>query len=228
MILSINQPMFIPWLGYYHRIALSNFHVYLNTVQFEKGSLINRNIIPQNHNKINITVPINRKGLETKISDIEINYSKDWKKKHLKTFFQIYNKFKYFDEIYFNIEKIYNHPHRNLSEFIYQLDEFIFNYLNIKTKIFFLSDLNINTKKNELIYDICNKFKAKKYISGKFGKVYLDKSKFDKNNIEIFFYDYQKILENTNLDINKYSIVDFLFKYGNDSSNILNSINSYL
>ena len=45
MKISINQPAYIPWLGYYERIANSDVHIVLDHVQFEKNSMVNRNII---------------------------------------------------------------------------------------------------------------------------------------------------------------------------------------
>jgi hypothetical protein len=42
MIVSINQPAYLPWLGYFDRIAASDVHVVLDHVQFEKNSYINR------------------------------------------------------------------------------------------------------------------------------------------------------------------------------------------
>lgn len=36
MKISINQPAYIPWLGYFERIANSDVHIVLDHVQFEK------------------------------------------------------------------------------------------------------------------------------------------------------------------------------------------------
>ena len=45
MILSAHQPAYLPWLGYFEKIACADVFIFLDTVQFEKNSFINRNKI---------------------------------------------------------------------------------------------------------------------------------------------------------------------------------------
>ena len=40
-ILSAHQPAFMPWLGYLHRISISDNFIILDDVQFEKNSFTN-------------------------------------------------------------------------------------------------------------------------------------------------------------------------------------------
>ena len=85
MLISINQPAYIPWLGYYERIDSSDVHVILDHVQFEKNSFTNRNKILTQNGPVWLTIPIATKG---KFGDLAINQLKfsdisKWKKKHL-------------------------------------------------------------------------------------------------------------------------------------------------
>ena len=45
MIISIHQPAYLPWLGYFDKINKSDLFVFLDTVQFQKNSFQNRNMI---------------------------------------------------------------------------------------------------------------------------------------------------------------------------------------
>ena len=45
MILSGHQPSYIPWLGLFHKIAISDIFCFMDSVQYEKNSFINRNKI---------------------------------------------------------------------------------------------------------------------------------------------------------------------------------------
>ncbi|MBI5188629.1 MAG: WbqC family protein, partial [Nitrospirae bacterium] len=42
-IVSIHQPHFMPWLGYFDKIQRSDYFVFLDTVQFKKNEFQNRN-----------------------------------------------------------------------------------------------------------------------------------------------------------------------------------------
>ena len=85
MIISINQPAYLPWLGYFNRIIKSNLHVVLDTVQFEKNSFINRNKIIINQAPVWLTVPVLTKNLfgYLDINAIEIDHKVPWQKKHI-------------------------------------------------------------------------------------------------------------------------------------------------
>ena len=84
MIVSINQPAYLPWLGYFHRIAISDVHVVLDHVQFEKNSYCNRNKIRVGNDACWLTVPVQTKGKfgELPISDLQIAENLSWQRKH--------------------------------------------------------------------------------------------------------------------------------------------------
>ena len=86
MKVSIHQPAYLPWLGYFDRIAKSDLFIYLDNVQFEKNSYTNRNIIKGPNGPQWLTIPIKQKGhLNRKLYEIEIATDIDWRSKHLKS-----------------------------------------------------------------------------------------------------------------------------------------------
>ncbi|MGO8710493.1 MAG: WbqC family protein [Rhizomicrobium sp.] len=58
MIISIHQPAYLPWLGFFDRIAGSDVFIVLDNVQFERNSFINRNRIKTPDGPIWLTVPV--------------------------------------------------------------------------------------------------------------------------------------------------------------------------
>ena len=98
MIVSINQPAYLPWLGYFDRIVQSDIHIVLDHVQFEKNSNINRNKIRTFNSWSWLTVPIKTKSKygNLSINNLEIDNSYLWKKKHLRSIQQSYSKTSFF------------------------------------------------------------------------------------------------------------------------------------
>ena len=84
MILTAHQPVYLPWLGLFHKIALSDTFVFFDEVQYLPKDWMNRNKIKTKDGEIWLTVPVLRKGQrELKTSEIKINNSTNWQKKHL-------------------------------------------------------------------------------------------------------------------------------------------------
>jgi hypothetical protein len=192
MIISIHQPAYLPWLGYFDKISRSDVFVYLDTVQLEKNSYSYRNKIKTPQGSTWLTIPLKMKGHTSgTIENILIDNSQQWKKKHLKNIFFNYKKSPFFDDLYPKIELLYKENFDFFSDLAYQHLLFWLDELNIKTKIIKSSNLDIDSKKSELVLDLCQNFKTDKYISGILGKDYLDEITFKEKNIEIEYRNYQ-------------------------------------
>jgi hypothetical protein len=192
MIVSIHQPAYLPWLGYFEKIIRSNVFIYLDTVQLEKNSYSYRNKIKTPQGSAWLTIPLKMKGhTSSVIKDVLIDNSQQWKKKHLKNIFFNYKKSPFFDELYPKIERLYQQDFDLFSDLAYQHLLFWLSELHIETKIIKSSSLDINSKKSDLILDLCSEFDADKYISGALGSGYLDEGDFKKKDIEVEYQNYQ-------------------------------------
>lgn len=227
MIVSINQPAYLPWLGYFDRIVQSDIHIVLDHVQFEKNSNINRNKIRTFNSWSWLTVPIKTKSKygNLSINNLEIDNSYLWKKKHLRSIQQSYSKTSFFLEHKNFFEKVYMKNWVQLTPLINEINTYILNALNIKTKIIKSSDLKPISKKSNLILELCKIVDAKKYISGPFGREYLDEKSFDREGIKIDYHEYihPTYTQYNNDFMPNMSVIDLLFNEGNDSLNILRS-----
>ena len=212
MIISIHQPAYLPWLGYFDKINRSDIFIYLDSVQLEKNSYTCRNKIKTPQGSTWLTIPLITKGhTANSIGDIRIDNSQNWKKKHLKNIFFNYKKAKYFDELYPKIELLFEEDFDLFSDLAYQHMVFWLNEFNIQTKIVKSSTLDIETKKSDLVLDLCSNFNASKYLSGALGKDYLNESIFDQNEIQIEYQNYSHpVYQQLNGEFLPYmGIVDF-------------------
>ena len=62
MLLSAHQPAYLPWLGYFEKIARADVFIYMDTVQFERNSYTNRNKIKGSNGAKMLTIPVCMKG----------------------------------------------------------------------------------------------------------------------------------------------------------------------
>ena len=224
MILTAHQPVYLPWIGLFHKISLADTFVIFDTVQYLPKEWMNRNKIKVKDGYTFLSVPILDKGyLKKKIYEIEINNNSNWKKKHLKSIYLNYKKSKFF-KYYINFfEETYSKDWNHLSELNTYMLKYFIKELKIKVEILKASDFNFIGKKSDLVLDMCKKLKAKKYIFGQQGENYADVNSFKNNKIEIVFqkYNHPSYEQIQGKFISHLSIIDLLFNCGERSRNIL-------
>ena len=195
MILSINQPAYLPWPGYFDRLLKSDVHIVLDHVQYEKNSLVNRNRIRTKNGWTYLTVPIKTKGKfgNLPIIDLEISDLR-FAKKHLTSIKQNYSKASYYANHIEFFEDVLTQHWTRLAPLVKKTNDYFMAQFNIGSKIVYSSDLNVKGAKNELILSLCRRFSAKSYISGPFGRDYLDLNAFKAHGINVSFHDYKPIV----------------------------------
>ncbi len=190
-VITIHQPAYLPWLGYFHKIILSDVFLFLDTVQFEKNSFTNRNKILTKNGPIWLTVPVGIKNHTGKIlCDMEISSDDKWKNKHLRSIELNYSQSPYFNIFFPDIKRHILSAKFSFCDFIYAMTEYFLKVLKINTQILRSSSLPIGGVKQELIKNLCSYIQADIYISGALGKNYLDVASFRKKGIKVVFQNY--------------------------------------
>ena len=192
MIVSINQPCYLPWLGYFDRIASSDLHVILDNVQFEKNSFTNRNKIRTEQGWCWLSVPVDTGGKfgSLVIKDIEIASDPRWQRKHRMTIEQNYLRSPFFSEHAAFVERIYAMTWRRLIDLIDEMNAYWLDALGIKTRLIRASSMRTTAHKSDLVLEICQRMGASIYLSGPLGRNYLDPSKFQAAGIDVVFHEY--------------------------------------
>ena len=191
MIVCIHQPAYLPWLGYFDRVAASDLFIFLDTVQFERNSFTNRNRIKTANGPIWLTVPVRLKNhLEKSVIEIEIDNSQSWKKKHLRSIEQNYRKAPGFAGKFERLRLLYTPDDTRLAELCYRQLLFWLSELKIATRVVRSSELGVTGSKSDLVLSLCKEVGANVYISGPFGRDYLVKRRFGEAKIEIRYRDF--------------------------------------
>jgi WbqC-like protein len=228
VIVSIGQPAYLPWLGYFHRIAVSDVHVVLDDVQFGGGkdNYINRNRVLAQNGPAWLTVPVRTKGLsaaELAINRLEIADDQRWTAKHWGLLSRAYGRAPHVAEHTPFFRDTYEQPWTRLVDVVEHLTAYLLDAFAIDTKRVRSSDLGVAGTKSDLILNLCEAVGATHYLSGPFGREYLDLDQFQARNIAVSFHEYRHpVYPQCQPGFEPYmSAVDLLFNCGPDSRSIL-------
>src|ERR1700722_276717 len=225
MIVSINKPAYLPWLGYFHRIAVADAHIVLDHVQFEKNSFTNRNKIRMREGWCWLTVPVRTAGKfgDLPITALEIAADRPWAPKHWDALRMNYSKAPFFSHHAAFFEDIYARPWERLADLTREITLYLLEAFGIGTKLYFGSQMNASGKKDELVLNLCRELEATVYLSGPLGRNYLHEELFREHKIAIRYDDYHHpTYSQVYPDFEPYmAAIDLLFNAGPGSREIL-------
>tara|TARA_A100000164_G_C21902195_1_gene771106 strand:+ start:944 stop:1630 length:687 start_codon:yes stop_codon:yes gene_type:complete len=216
-IISICQPHFIPWVGYFFMIRKCNKFIFLDDVQYNRRSWQNRVHIRSSHN-------INEKKY------LSLSVKDNTRSKNINQIFlleenleesinQIKNSYRTAINFDFTLNFLENFLKKNislnLSEFNILLIKEICKILKIKINFGRSSDFNLsNYSKEQLILKILKKENAKIYLSNEGSKKYVHESFFERENLRVVYNDFihptYKQLNSKNF-LPNLSVIDLLF-----------------
>ena len=230
IIVSIHQPSYFPWLGLLDKINNSDIFISMDDVQLADRAYQHRNIFFGNGGKEHmLTIPINKKNYRGKaIREITIS-DNGWQKKHARYLVDIYKKYPYFDDIYPNIDFIFQKDYKYLIDILHDTMQVTINLLDIDVDFRLQSDLeyNKNSKKSDLILELLSTIDKNSitYLSGAGAKDYQDNKDFEERNIELAYQNFKhptySQFRNKQEFISGLSSVDMMFNIGKEKSIIL-------
>jgi hypothetical protein len=122
LIVSIHQPAYLPWLGYFDKIRRSDVFVFLDTVQLKKNGFANRNRVRTASGVKWLTVPLLMKGhTEKSIGEMRINPASNWKRKHIATLAQAYRGRPHYERYAGGIERLIDGAGDSLGDFLFEM-----------------------------------------------------------------------------------------------------------
>jgi hypothetical protein len=221
---AIHQPNYLPYIGFFQKMALVDVFVILDVVQFSKDSYTQRTKIRTKDGWIWLTIPIEKKYCFKPIRDIYMPQDEKWFKKHKMSIKSNYSKYKFIDDKF--IDEYYSYP-GNFKK-LHEFNEYGIFYLKdkfrINTRIVRASELNIDEKlkSTDLLVDIVKKVEGDIYISGSGGKNYMDAKKFLINKIKLKHFEFKPIEYPQRWDgFEPYmSAIDLLFNVGEPNENM--------
>ena len=185
----IMQPYFFPYLGYWQMILTADTFVIFDDVNFIKRGWINRNNILINGSAHLISLPLLAASQNKHIKDIWVTDSLKDKEKLLKTIEVAYKKAPFFNDVFPIVYDTVLSKDNNLARLLRNQFESVFNYLDVKAKVLFSSDIDKNEdlRAQDKIIDICKRLNTTHYINAIGGIDLYDQQSFANEGMKLSF-----------------------------------------
>ena len=191
MIVTIHQPLFLPWLGYLDRMLQADLFVLLDHVQFERRNYQNRTRIRFDGEARWFTVPVVQQSRDERIIDKQIDNSpcgadRWWGSRHFKTLCYAYRDAPFFDDYAPYLRSIFESRFERLVDLDLALLELLRNALEIRTPMVRSSELGVGGRKSGLMLNLCLATGAKVLLGGMGGsREYLDGAAFERAGVDV-------------------------------------------
>jgi hypothetical protein len=220
--IAIHQPNYVPWLGYFAKMASADVFVFLDDAQMPGGqSYVSRVQIRRGEGGQWLTVPVRRIFGEP-INSVWFA-DKKWPRKHIATLQATYSRCPFFSSIMDLILPIYEAPSEHLAAFNIRLISALASYVELFPRFFLSSQIGTQAIGTKRLIDIVARLGGTTYICGEGGTKYQDPELFKSSGIELDIRVYRPIrYQQIHGDfVPGLSILDALFHLGPDASSLL-------
>ena len=192
MFVSLHQPEFFPWAGFFNKIATVQKMVLLDNVQFKKNYFDNRCRIIVGGEAKWLTVPVLHGGRHgQRICDVAIDNRSSWGKKMWRTLSQSYGNAPFWNDHADFLETTLSRRWEKLADLNVTVIEYYCRYLDLACDLVLGTTIDVTSSGSDLVLDICRSLGASEYLSGRLGVEYLDPESFDRAGIELRFQQYE-------------------------------------
>jgi hypothetical protein len=215
----MHQPNFLPWLGFFHKVARSDFFVLLDDVQFGKGQVTNRVRLLISGEPRWLTCPVVTSGRgASSISDVQLDSSRRWREKNVTAIRQSYGRHPYFEEVDGELGPLVSGRQSSLLEYNVSLIAAITQRLGLSDEKFRLgSALGVKSHATQRLVDGTTILGGSVYLTGGGSQGYQDDQLFENAGIAVEYQNFrtrpypQKGMDNFVAGL---SILDCLFNIG--------------
>jgi WbqC-like protein family len=190
-VVAIHQPNFLPWLGWFDKLARADVFVLLDHVQFprtSKGTYVNRVKLLVGGKDAWATAPIVRaSGSVQRIDEVRVDDTQPWRDKLLRTIEHNYRRADAYDEIAPLVRDVLNRPTDRLAELNEHGVRRIAELLGLdESKFVRSSALGVSSHATELLIELTKAVGGTTYLAGNLaGSTYQEDEKFEQAGIEL-------------------------------------------
>jgi hypothetical protein len=216
---AIHQPQYLPYLGFFHKVRQADVLIVLDTVEYHRRGIQNRNKIKTSQGVRWLTVPVLQRTGQL-VWEVETNPSVDWRSQHWNALYLNYGRALHFKEYGEALrEVLLAATSTNLSRINVAVLTWLLQTLGIDTPMILASDLAVaDGQPSQRLANLCQAVGAQSYLSGPGGRRYMDLEVFDRAGVEVLWQQfetpvYEQLWPKFGF-IADLSIVDALFCWG--------------
>lgn len=188
----ISQPMYFPWPGMLEQIHLADRFVFYSDVQFARG-FYNRVKVKTNAGCVWMTVPLAEQHRGQLISEVKVDYRKNWQSDHLNLLKESFRKSPFAEDAIALCEHVWSARHLTLGELAKSSMQVLSDYFDLTASTHFCdsAQTGISGKSTQRLIDLAGSFNAKTYITGHGAAKYMNHEDFEKAGIDVVYMKYQ-------------------------------------
>ena len=225
---AIHQPQYFPWPPYVHKVMSADIFVYLDTVQFSKNGLQNRNQIKSGQGALWLTLPVRHEFgqtiRQTQIADPRAAT------RHWKTVAANYSHSPGFRRWNQELRDLLHSDATSLAEIAIASTEWMLEKLNVKTKRIRASELDgCEGQASKLVASICAELHAQTYLTGTGALAYLDQADFNAISCDVSVQQWHPFSYAQQWDgfVPDLSTLDLLLNCPDEASNMIENAGSW-
>ena len=220
MIVTIHQPNYLPYLGFFDKMENADIFVIHDDSQFSRQDFHHRNRIRIRSGWTWLTVPVQK--AEIPINEIEIKNEHriggkpKWPDAHFISIRNNYIKTPYYRTYEDEIKKIYEKKYTKLVDLNMELIKFLIKAFDIDIKIIYSSEFDLKSKLTQKTLDTVETLGGDTYLSGSSGRNYLDISLFENKGVKVVFQDFKHPIYKQRYEgfVPNMAAIDALFNVG--------------
>lgn len=226
-LVAIHQPNFLPWLGYFDKLARADVFVLLDTVQFPKsgGTWMNRVRLGVGAEPAWITVPVVRAySGRRRVNEIRIDERRPWRARMLRTIEQSYAWAPFFDEVMPLVRRLLMIDTDVIADFNESGIRILASSLGLDQRKITRSSLyGTSGSSTDLLIELTRAVGGTAYLSGAGADGYQDPDKFARSGVELVRqeFDHPTYPHRFNPAVPGLSVVDALMACGFAGANAL-------
>jgi hypothetical protein len=224
MRVTILQPSYLPWLGFFEQMTRSDKFVLLDDVQYTRRDWRNRNKVRVSEGWVWLTVPVQQKSrFAQSLLETRIDNSLSWRRKHLETLRQHYGKAPFFEKYFPRCQQIYEKDWEFLFDLCLETIQFLKEEIGIETPLLRSSEMKTSGAKTERLISSCRELGATHYLSGESASDYISEEDFSGQGIGLEYQNYEHPVYPQRYPgfVPHLSAIDLLFNCGEQSLGIL-------